>query len=128
MVQSYLIIVLSWSYQDGVMISSRPKTTDEHEVQYERDSTTIHPRSSKIEDLNGNVDDSDGERSRFDCDGAKNQLSDHSRSSSSASDRSRLSNSGQFKRVSNTTSHYSDDEEEKEVKFRKGNNYRILHR
>ena len=102
------------------MISLRPKSTDENKAQYERDSTITHPRSSKIQDPTGNIGDLDEERTRSRSDGSENQLSDHSRSSSTASDKS-----GQFKWFSNAISHSSDEEEDEEVKYRKGNHYRI---
>ena len=108
------------TYWQGIQISLRPQSTDENEVQCNRDSTVTHPRSSEIQDLNGHVGDSDGERIRFRSDASENQHSDHSRSSSSIKSQS-------FKWFSNVVSDSSDEEEDKEVKFRKGKDYRILY-
>ena len=108
------------TYWQGIQISLRPKSTNEPQVQCERDSTITHPRSSEIQDLNGHVGDSDGERIRYRSDASENQVSDHSRSSSSIKSQS-------FKWFSNVVSDSSDEEEDEGVKFRKGNNYRTLH-
>ena len=103
------------------MISSKSNKTDDNEEQRGRDSTITHPRSSKIQDPNENIGESDGQRSRSHSDATENKPTDHSRSSSTSSDRS-----DRFNGILNGKSNYSDQEEDDEVQIRKGNHDKTI--